>query len=101
MDFKLSSPGLTRESRTHYDELLQKMVKASLSITVSLKKAMKLSGGKFGRQPGVVCREMSQNPPLSPFPTNIFTILEPQDQEISEFYVVQECSVTDFEASKL
>ena len=34
-------------------------------------------------------------------PTNIFPILEPQDQEIGEFYVVQERRATDFEAPKL
>ena len=34
-------------------------------------------------------------------PTNTFTILEPQDQEIGELYAVQECRVTDFEAAKL
>ena len=34
-------------------------------------------------------------------PTNLFTILKPQDQEIGEFYVVQECHATDFEAPKL
>ena len=35
------------------------------------------------------------------FPTSPFTILEPQDQEIGEFYVIQERRATDFEASKL
>ena len=34
-------------------------------------------------------------------PTNTFTVLEPQDQEIGECYVVQERRVTDFEAPKL
>ena len=34
-------------------------------------------------------------------PTNPFTILEPQDQEIGEFYVVQERHMTDFKAPKL
>ena len=34
-------------------------------------------------------------------PTNPFTMLEPQDQEIGEFYVLQERRATDFEASKL
>ena len=34
-------------------------------------------------------------------PTNPFTILEPQDQEIGELYVVQERRATDFEAPKL
>ena len=34
-------------------------------------------------------------------PTRPFTILEPQDQDIGEFYVVQERRTTDFEASKL
>ena len=34
-------------------------------------------------------------------PTNIFPIIEPPDQEIGEFYVVQERRGTDFEASKL
>ena len=34
-------------------------------------------------------------------PTNPFTVLEPQDQEIGEFYVAQECRVTDFGAPKL
>ena len=37
----------------------------------------------------------------SPSPTNPFPILEPQDQEISEYYVVLECRATDFEAPKL
>ena len=35
------------------------------------------------------------------FPTSLFPILEPQDQGIAEFYVVQERRATDFEASKL
>ena len=35
------------------------------------------------------------------YPTGTFTILEPQDQEISEFYVVQECRTAAFEAPKL
>ena len=35
------------------------------------------------------------------FPTNPFTILEPRDQEIGEFYLVQERRATDFEAPKL
>ena len=34
-------------------------------------------------------------------PTNLFTILEPRDQEIGKFYVVQERRETDFEAPKL
>ena len=34
-------------------------------------------------------------------PTSLFTILEPHDQEIDEFYVVQEGRTTDFKASKL
>ena len=34
-------------------------------------------------------------------PTGVFTILEPQDQEISEYFVVQERRGTDFEASKI
>ena len=34
-------------------------------------------------------------------PTNPFTILEPHDQEIDEFYLVQERRVTNFEAPKL
>ena len=38
---------------------------------------------------------------VSTHPTNPFTILEPQDQEISEFYVVQERHTTDFKAPKL
>ena len=33
-------------------------------------------------------------------PTNHFTILEPQDQEIGEFYLVQERRGTDFKAPK-
>ena len=33
-------------------------------------------------------------------PTNPFTILEPQDQEIGEFYVVQKLLATDLEAPK-
>ena len=34
-------------------------------------------------------------------PTNRFTILEARDQEIDEFYFVQERRPTDFEAPKL
>ena len=34
-------------------------------------------------------------------PTNLFTILGPHDQEIGEYYVVQERRATDFEAPKL
>ena len=34
-------------------------------------------------------------------PTEHFTILEPRDQEIDEFYAVQERRATDFEAQKL
>ena len=34
-------------------------------------------------------------------PPNPFTILEPCDQDIGEFYLVQERRATDFEASKL
>ena len=34
-------------------------------------------------------------------PTNPFTILEHSDQEIGEFYVVQERRATDFEALKM
>ena len=37
----------------------------------------------------------------SAIPTNPFTILELEDQEISEFYVVQERRATDFGASQL
>ena len=35
------------------------------------------------------------------FPTKPFTILEPRDQEIGEFYVVQKRRATGFEAPKL
>ena len=35
------------------------------------------------------------------YPANPFTILVPHDQEIGEFYGVQERRATDFEASKL
>ena len=35
------------------------------------------------------------------YPTSPFTILEPQDQDIVEFYVVQERRATDFKAPKL
>ena len=35
------------------------------------------------------------------YPTDPFTILEPRDQEIAEFYFVQERRATDFEARKL
>ena len=35
------------------------------------------------------------------YPTNPFSILEPQDQEIGEFYVVQERRATDLKAPKL
>ena len=38
---------------------------------------------------------------LESYPTNPSTIVEPEDQEIGEFYVVQEHRATDFEASKL
>ena len=34
-------------------------------------------------------------------PTGPFTALEPQDQEIGQIYVVQECCEKDFEAPKL
>ena len=34
-------------------------------------------------------------------PTSPFTILEPQDQGIGEFYVAQKRRATDFEAPKL
>ena len=34
-------------------------------------------------------------------PTNPFTILQPQDQEIGELYVAQKHRATDFEAPKL
>ena len=34
-------------------------------------------------------------------PTGTFTILEPQNQEIGEFYVVHERRVMDFDARKL
>ena len=34
-------------------------------------------------------------------PTNPFTILEPQDQEIGQIYVAQERRATDFGAQKL
>ena len=34
-------------------------------------------------------------------PTDPFTILEPRDQEIAEFYVARECLATDFKAPKL
>ena len=34
-------------------------------------------------------------------PTDLFTILETRDQEIGEFYAVQERDTTDFEAPKL
>ena len=36
---------------------------------------------------------------MNTYPTNPFTILELSDQEIGEFYVVQERRATDFEAS--
>ena len=35
------------------------------------------------------------------FTTRLFTILEPQDQEIGRFYVVKNRRSTDFEAQKL
>ena len=38
---------------------------------------------------------------IEPYPTDLFTIWEPQHQEIGEFYVVQERFATDFEAHKL
>ena len=34
-------------------------------------------------------------------PTNLFTTLEPRDQEIGEFYEVEERRATDFEVPKL
>ena len=37
----------------------------------------------------------------SSHPTGSFTIIEPQDQEIGEFYEVQKRCATDFEAPKL
>ena len=42
-----------------------------------------------------------KNMALSSDPTNHFTILKPQDQEIGECYVVQQHRATDFEASNL
>ena len=39
--------------------------------------------------------------PDEPFPANPFTILEPEDQGIGEFYVVQERRATDFKAPEL
>ena len=36
-----------------------------------------------------------------PYPTGLFTIYEPQYQEIGEFFIVQERRKTDFEALKL
>ena len=38
---------------------------------------------------------------LGSYPTNPFTILKPQDQEIDEFYAVSERRAMDFEAPKL
>ena len=38
---------------------------------------------------------------LVSYPTHPFTILEPHDQEIGEFYVVEERCATEFEARKL
>ena len=38
---------------------------------------------------------------IQPYPTGPFTIFEPQDQEIAEFYVVRERRTIDFEAPKL
>ena len=38
---------------------------------------------------------------LEPRPTKPFTILKPQDREISEFYSVQECRATDYKVPKL
>ena len=35
------------------------------------------------------------------YPTNPFTILEPRDQEMDEFYLVEGRRATDFEAPKL
>ena len=35
------------------------------------------------------------------YPTNPFTILEPRDQEIGQFYVVQKRHAVDFKAPKL
>ena len=40
-------------------------------------------------------------PPNADCPTGPFTILQPQDQENSEFYEVQKRRATDFEALKL
>lgn len=34
-------------------------------------------------------------------PTFPFTVQEPRDQEMGEFYVVKKCLATDFEAPKL
>ena len=36
-----------------------------------------------------------------PYPTNPYTILEPRDQEIGEFYEVHECCVSDFPAQEM
>ena len=38
---------------------------------------------------------------LNNFPTNSFTILEPRDQEIGEFYVVRERPATVCDVSEL
>ena len=35
---------------------------------------------------------------FSDYPTNPFTILEPQEQEIGDFYIVQEHRASDFQA---
>ena len=48
-----------------------------------------------------VAQEMRLTSATASFPTNPFTMLELQDKEIVEFYVVQERRATDFEAPEL
>ena len=66
----------------------------------------------WGEKAGYFCKRWTESSKLNNveyviicwannFPTVPFPILEPHDQEIGEFYVVQKRRVTDFEAPKL
>ena len=54
------------------------------------------SESAYRRQPGSQWPHCPLTHPDEQNPTNSFTILESQDQEIGEFYVVQERRATDF-----
>ena len=52
------------------------------------------------RSPNYQLQSWSLPDPYSTYPTDPFTILDPQNQEINEFYIVQERRTTDFKALK-